>query len=551
MFILHKKLNALTEGILIPLKKPNQPRIPAKTRPIVLFNSVRKALCIILRNRVLIKMEDYLSQNQHGYRPRRSTTELIWSAQWMKATVEKYRESYKVINTDMSEAFDRAKRDLLMQILEREVHFDSDELRMTRALLSGISLKIRVGGILGESFETKKGVPQGDGLSPHLFIIYMEYISRQYNIACSIKPHSFDIKLAYADDENFFLHEPTCHNIGPCIPQCKCARCQQDEILSLLPIVMEESNMKMNPGKTKLNTLERSSRREISINQVGSNTNATKELKTRIMKAIRAMLSMSKIWLKGNPISQKTKMRLYNVTVLPHLLYNLHAAPLTGSELEKLNTAHRHHLRRILGIFWPNVIGVRATYRATLTRPLSIEIIKRRWQFLGHILRGSSLAPSCRCMQIYYAIRVPTDNGDNRSNTRPKYQGRTFTSLPSIINEEFRTLSLDRRLSLTGGLRMGIDMVTTWGDILKLREIANDDTGGRGTKWKRIVEAIEETTEKAWLTKERRRLRAKRDARRRERNEQPDRAIEPEEDPEEARLYPIFIRRGRRPTDRA
>jgi hypothetical protein len=98
---------------------------------------------------------------------------------------------------------------------------------------------------------------------------------------------------------------------------------------------------------------------------------------------------------------------------------------------------------------------------------------------------------------------------------------------------------------------MGIDMVTTWGDILKLKEIANDDTGGRGTKWKRIVEAIEETTEKAWLTKERRILRAKRDARHRERNEHPDRAIEPEEDQEEARLYPIFIRRGRRPTDRA
>ena len=176
MFILHEKLNALTEGILIPLNKPNEPRIPAKTRPIVLFNSVRKAFCIILRNRVLTKMENYLSQNQHGYRPRRSTTELIWSAQWMKATVEKYRESYKVINTDMSEAFDRAKRDLLMQILEREVHFDSDELRMTRALLLDISLKIRVGGILGESFETTKGIPQGDGLSPHLFIIYMEYI---------------------------------------------------------------------------------------------------------------------------------------------------------------------------------------------------------------------------------------------------------------------------------------------------------------------------------------------------------------------------------------
>jgi hypothetical protein len=74
----------------------------------------------------------------------------------MKAMVEKFKESYIVINTDMSEAFDRAKRERLLQTLQRKVYFNEDEVRMTRALLSGITLKIRVGGILGESFTTKK-----------------------------------------------------------------------------------------------------------------------------------------------------------------------------------------------------------------------------------------------------------------------------------------------------------------------------------------------------------------------------------------------------------
>ena len=78
----------------------------------------------------------------------------------------------------MSEAFDRAKRDLLMQILEIDVHFNQDELRITRCTIS----------------------------------------------------QKFDVKLDYADDENFFVYEPLNNLIGPCPLNCNCARCQKDEI---------------------------------------------------------------------------------------------------------------------------------------------------------------------------------------------------------------------------------------------------------------------------------------------------------------------------------
>lgn len=537
MFATNEKMRSLTEGILIPINKPNEPRIPAKTRPIVLFNTIRKIFCLVTKERALEKMEKYVSQNQHGYRPRRSTTELAWAAQWMKATVEKYKESYSVITTDMSEAFDRAYRDLLMQILERDVGLNKDELRMTRALLSGITLRIRVGGILGEEFETRKGVPQGDGLSPHLFIVYMEYISREYAKACIAKPRKFDIRLTYADDDNFYLHDARGQE-GPCMEDCRCNKCQQYELLWKLPAIMQAANMKMNPGKTKFNKLERKDRRETSIAQVGSNVNSTRELKVRIANGLGALLGLTKIWLKGNPISQKTKIRLYTITVLPHLLYNIHATALTGAELEKLNTAQRRHLRKVLGIYWPNRLSVRATYRSSGTRAVSIDIIKRRWQFIGHILRNSDQAPAYKAMEIYYADRLPEDEESNRAKKRIQHQGRPFANLPQIINEEFKMLPRLTRIELTGGIAAGgISEITTIGHIRKLRAIAGDNTEAYGAKWKKLVKAIEDAAEREWIAKERKRLRAKRN-KLRDRYDPP----EQEEEQPEQELYPIFVK---------
>ena len=78
---------------------------------------------------------------------------------------------------------------------------------MVQVMMSGTILRIRIGGEVGEPFETRVGVPQGDSLSPMLFNVYMEYISREYKRQCSKKPRVFDIRMTYADDDNFYIHD--------------------------------------------------------------------------------------------------------------------------------------------------------------------------------------------------------------------------------------------------------------------------------------------------------------------------------------------------------
>ena len=73
----------------------------------------------------------------------------------------------------MSAAFDTIDRATLLNILETII--EEDELRLVRFLLSNTCLNIRIGGTKEEKkFTSNIGTPQGDSLSPILFVVYLE-----------------------------------------------------------------------------------------------------------------------------------------------------------------------------------------------------------------------------------------------------------------------------------------------------------------------------------------------------------------------------------------
>ncbi|GFO27527.1 endonuclease-reverse transcriptase [Plakobranchus ocellatus] len=131
----HEHLD-INEGLLITIPKPGKPKgPPSNLRSITLLNSVRKVLSTIVLNRIRPRVEKYVSNSQSGFRPNRSTSDVVWAHRWITAKVLNATEvKVNITGIDMSAAFETINRTKILEIL-RDI-IDEDELRIIRFLLS-------------------------------------------------------------------------------------------------------------------------------------------------------------------------------------------------------------------------------------------------------------------------------------------------------------------------------------------------------------------------------------------------------------------------------
>ena len=170
----HEDLD-INNGILVALPKPGKPKGPPQNlRPVTLLNSIRTVLSTIALTRIKPAVEKYISCSQSGFRPNRSTSDVVWAHRWISAKVLNYADiEIDITGIDMSEAFDTIDRKQLLQLLTNLV--TEDEKRIIQFLLSNTTLHVKISGAnTEEPFLTNIGTPQGDSLSPVLFIIYLE-----------------------------------------------------------------------------------------------------------------------------------------------------------------------------------------------------------------------------------------------------------------------------------------------------------------------------------------------------------------------------------------
>ena len=84
---------------------------------------------------------------------------------------------------------------------------------------------------------------------------------------------------------------------------------------------------------------------------------------------------------------RKTKIRIYNSNVKSVLLYGSECWRVVQSDMKRLDAFNNRYLRRIWGIFGPNVMSNKNLYKTTKTRCLTDEIKCRRMRWLGYVLR--------------------------------------------------------------------------------------------------------------------------------------------------------------------
>ena len=103
-------------------------------------------------------------------------------------------------------------------------------------------------------------------------------------------------------------------------------------------------------------------------------------------KANGAFSMLKTIW-KSDRYSEKTKIRIYNSNVKSVLLYGSETWRDNVQDMKKLDAFHNRCLRRICKIFWPEVISNQDLHKRTNSKPLSLEIKKKRFTWLGHVIR--------------------------------------------------------------------------------------------------------------------------------------------------------------------
>ena len=102
----------------------------------------------------------------------------------------------------------------------------------------------------------------------------------------------------------------------------------------------------------------------------------------RIGKA-RTTFKQLKIVLSCNNLTLHTKVRIFNNTVKPVLLYGDETWRTTAAVSKKLQTFINTCLRTILRIRWPNVITNKDLWRRTQQEPMEEPICQRIWRRIG------------------------------------------------------------------------------------------------------------------------------------------------------------------------
>mgnify|MGYP003502897794 FL=1 len=120
---------------------------------------------------------------------------------------------------------------------------------------------------------------------------------------------------------------------------------------------------------------------------VNNSGGGEEDIKLRLNKARRTFRRMNQVWNSAK-FSRTTKIRLYNTLVIPVLLYGAETWKMTKSNNTELDVFQGKCLRRILKIFWPKTISNDDLLTKSNCGKLSIEVMRRRWRWLGHVLRG-------------------------------------------------------------------------------------------------------------------------------------------------------------------
>ncbi|KAG7579890.1 Endonuclease/exonuclease/phosphatase superfamily [Arabidopsis thaliana x Arabidopsis arenosa] len=205
-----KQWNATTL-VLIP-KIQNASKV-SDFRPISCLNTLYKVISKLLAGRLKEILPEVISHSQSAFLPGRLLSEnVLLASELVQGYNRKNIQPSAMLKVDLRKAFDSIRWDFVLATL-RAVNFPENFIGWIKECICTPSFSISINGKSDGFFRSKRGLRQGDPLSPYLFVLAMEVFSKLLHsrfasgyIAFHPKSSELNIShLMFADDVMVFF----------------------------------------------------------------------------------------------------------------------------------------------------------------------------------------------------------------------------------------------------------------------------------------------------------------------------------------------------------
>eukprot|EP00253_Pinus_taeda_P025252 PITA_25252 len=205
--------SAIKSTFISLIPKTDAPSSFDDFRPISLCNCLYKIIAKIIANRLKPILSQHISSEQFAFLHHRQIHEAIATTQELIHTLQTKKQKGMILKIDLSKAFDRANW-LYLRLLLTHLGFPYEFIKWTMSCITDVSYSVLLNGEATPFFSSERGLRQGCPLSPLLFLLIMEGLSRiitsardrQHLIGIKIVDNFFLTHLLFVDDILIFLN---------------------------------------------------------------------------------------------------------------------------------------------------------------------------------------------------------------------------------------------------------------------------------------------------------------------------------------------------------
>lgn len=378
--------NDWSKGTIVKLPKKGDLSDCNNWRGITLLNTIYKLMAMIINTRLQC-VEQSLRDEQAGFRPHRNCVDQVNTLRIIIDQSVEWRSPLYLVFVDFQKAFDTIRRSAIWTAL-RNKGVPVKVINVIRAMYDNATIQVRHSGMNSELFTTNAGVKQGCPLSPLLFAVTLDDIMKEISkekrgIVWGLQNHLED--LDFADDICLISHR----------------HCDMQSKLDELVVRSRAIGLEVNIKKTKAMRIHNTNSNTFKVNDqeiqfvdtfcyLGCMMNVTggieEDVRYKLGKARSAFGRLNRIW-RSPQLSLQTKIRIFSACVKAPLLYGSETWLTTDTVVRKIQSQINKFLRIICRIFWPNIISNSELWNRTNETPITVQIRKRKWKWIGHTLR--------------------------------------------------------------------------------------------------------------------------------------------------------------------